>query len=71
MPLLQTLNQYNKATTVNYSKEYKDVITKPLKIHIIQATPFILLIRKWDHKIFVITIENIKKVLKPKQYIDP
>ena len=66
MPLPQTLNQYNKATTVNHSKEYENIITKPLKIHIIQATPFILLAKKRDHKIFIITIEDIKKALKPK-----
>ena len=35
LPLLRTLNQYNKAITVNYSKNYKDIITKPLKIYII------------------------------------
>ena len=46
-------------------------MTKPFKIYIIQAIPFILLARKRDHKIFIITIENIKKVLKPKQYINP
>ena len=67
----QTLNQYNKTTTVNYSKKYKDIITKPLKIHIIQAIPFILLAKKWDYEIFAIIIEDIKKVLKPKQYINP
>ena len=66
MPLPQTLNQYNKATTVNHSKDYKDVIIKPLKIYIIQTTPFILLIRKRDYKIFTIIIKDIKKVLKPK-----
>ena len=52
--------------TVNYSKEYEDVITKPFKIRVIRATPFILLIRKQDHEIFAIIIENIKKVLKLK-----
>ena len=71
MPLPQTLNQHNKATTVNHSKEYKNVIIKPFKIYIIQAAPFILLIRKRDHKIFVIIIEDIKKALKLKQYINP
>ena len=44
---------------------------KPLKIYIIRATPFILLVRKKNHKIFTITIKDIKKVLKLKQYIDP
>jgi hypothetical protein len=39
---------------------------KPFEIYIIQATPFILLTKKWDYKIFVVTIEDIKKVLKPK-----
>ena len=66
MPLLQTLNQYNKATTVNHSKECKDVITKPFKIYIIQVTLFISLIRKQDYKIFIVIIEDIKKVLKLK-----
>ena len=41
-------------------------MTKPLKIYIIQATLFILLAKKQDYKIFVITIEDIKKVLKLK-----
>ena len=57
--------------TVNYNKEYKNVITKPFKIYVIQAIPFILLTRKRDHEIFVITIKDIKKVLKFKQYINP
>ena len=51
---------------VNYGKEYKDVIIKPLEICVIQAAPFILLTRKQDHEIFVIIIENIKKALKLK-----
>ena len=66
MPLPQTLNQYNKTIIINYNKECKDVMIKPLKIYIIQAAPFILLIRKWDHKIFTVTIEDIKKALKLK-----
>jgi hypothetical protein len=44
---------------------------KPFKIYIIQAAPFILLAKKWDYKIFIVIIEDIKKVLKPKQYINP
>ena len=32
--------------TVDYGKEYKDIIAKSLKIYIIQAVPFILLIKK-------------------------
>ena len=71
MPLLQTLNQYNKAIIINYSKECKNVIIKPLKIYIIQAVPFILLVKKQDHKIFAVIMEDIKKVLKLKQYIKP
>ena len=51
---------------VNYGKEYKNIIIKPFKIYIIQATPFILLARKRDYEIFAITIEDIKKVLKLK-----
>jgi hypothetical protein len=37
----------------------------------IQATPFILLAKKRDYKIFVVIMEDIKKVLKLKQYINP
>ena len=66
MPLLQTLNQYNKTTTANCSKECKDNTLKPLKIYIIQAAPFISLARKRDHKIFAIIIEDIKKALELK-----
>jgi hypothetical protein len=60
------LNQYNKATPVNYNKKCKNIITKSLKIYIIQAAPFILLIKKWDYKIFTVIMEDIKKVLKLK-----
>jgi hypothetical protein len=56
---------------VNHSKEYKNIITKPFKIYIIQAASFILLAKKRDYKIFVVIIEDIKKALKPKQYINP
>ena len=65
------MNQHDRATTVNHSKEYKDVIMKPLEICIIWAAPFILLVRKRDHEIFAIIMEDIKKALKPKQYINP
>jgi hypothetical protein len=65
------LNQYNKATPVNYSKEYENIIIKLFKIYIIQAAPFILLAKKQDYEIFIVTIEDIKKALKPKQYINP
>ena len=41
-------------------------MTKPLKIYRIQAVPFILLTKKQDHKIFTVTMEDIKKVLKLK-----
>ena len=51
---------------INYNKEYKDIITKPLKIYRIQAIPFILLVKKQNYKIFVITIKDIKKALKLK-----
>jgi len=57
--------------TTNYSKDYKDLTSKPLEIHIIQAAPFILLAKKRDYKIFTITIEDIKKALELKQYINP
>jgi hypothetical protein len=56
---------------VNHSKECKNVMTKPFKIYIIQAAPFILLVKKQDHKIFIVIMEDIKKALKPKQYINP
>jgi hypothetical protein len=51
---------------VDYSKEYKNIIMKPFKFYIIQAVPFILLIKKQNYKIFIVIIEDIKKVLKPK-----
>ena len=56
---------------MDYSKKYKDITPKPLKIRVIQATPFILLARKRDHEIFIVIIEDIKKALKLKQYINP
>ena len=52
--------------TVNHGKECKDIIMKYFEIYIIQATPFILLARKRDHKIFVIIIKDIKKALELK-----
>jgi peptide subunit release factor RF-3 len=55
---------------VDHSKKYKNVITKPFEICIIQAIPFILLVKKWDYKIFTVIIEDIKKALKLKQYIN-
>jgi hypothetical protein len=45
-------------------------MTKSFKICIIQAAPFILLAKKQNYKIFIVTIKDIKKVLKPKQYIN-
>ena len=56
---------------MGHSKKCKDITLKPFKICVIQAIPFILLIKKQDHKIFAIIKENIKKVLKLKQYINP
>ena len=61
---------YNKTTTINRDKECKNIITKPFKIYKIQAVPFILLVKKQDHKIFTIIIEDIKKALELKQYIN-
>jgi hypothetical protein len=57
--------------TADCNKKCKDVTLKPLEIRIIQAAPFISLARKQDYKIFTITIEDIKKALEPKQYINP
>jgi hypothetical protein len=51
---------------VDHSKECKNVMTKPFEICIIQAAPFILLTKKWDYEIFVVTMEDIKKVLELK-----
>jgi hypothetical protein len=51
---------------VDYSKECENVIIKPFEICIIQAAPFILLAKKWDYKIFVVIIEDIKKALELK-----
>ena len=55
---------------VDYNKKYKDIILGSFEIYIIWAVPFILLVRKQDHEIFTITIEDIKKILKLKQYIN-
>jgi hypothetical protein len=56
---------------INHSKECKNVIIKPFEIYMIQAVPFILLVKKWDYKIFTVTIKDIKKALELKQYINP
>ena len=37
----------------------------------IQAVPFILLAKRQDYKIFTIIMEDIKKALEPKYYINP
>ena len=65
------MNQYDKATIENHGKKYKDITPKPLEIRVIQAAPFILLARKQNYKIFAVTIEDIKKALELKQYINP
>ena len=57
--------------TTNRSKECENDTLKPFKIRVIQAVPFILLIKKQDYKIFTVIIEYIKKALKLKQNIDP
>jgi len=45
---------------------------KPLEIRVIRAAFFIiLLVRKQDYKIFAVIMEDIKKALEPKQYINP
>ena len=44
---------------------------KPLEIRVIWAAPFMSLTRKQDHKIFIVTIDDIKKALELKQYINP
>ena len=44
---------------------------KLLEIYVIRAVPFILLVKKQDYKIFTVTMEDIKKVLELKQYINP
>jgi peptide subunit release factor RF-3 len=56
---------------VNHSKKCENVMTKFFKICIIQAVPFILLVKKWDHEIFIVIMEDIKKALELKQYINP
>jgi len=37
----------------------------------IQAVPFILLAKRQDYKIFAVIMEDIKKALEPKYYINP
>ena len=51
---------------VDYGKKYKDIALKSLEIYRIQTAPFILLVKKRDHEIFIIIMEDIKKVLKLK-----
>ena len=51
---------------MDYGKKYKNIILKPFKICVIQAVPFILLVKKQDYKIFIVIMEDIKKVLKLK-----
>ena len=51
---------------MDYSKKYKNITLKPFKICVIQAVPFILLVKKWDYEIFIVIIKDIKKVLKLK-----
>ena len=52
--------------TINRDKKNKNIIIKPLEIYKIQAVLFILLTKKRDHEIFIVIIEDIKKVLKLK-----
>ena len=51
---------------IDHSKKYKDITPKPFKICVIQTIPFILLVRRRDHEIFTIIMEDINKVLKLK-----
>jgi len=55
----------------DYNKDCNNIISNLLKIREIRADPFYILVRKRDHKIFAVTIEDIKKALKSKSYIDP
>jgi len=57
--------------TTDCSKECEDDMLKPLEFRMIRAIPFISLARKQDYKIFIVTMEDIKKALEPKQYVDP
>jgi len=56
--------------TTNCSKECEDNTSKPFEIYIIWAVPFILLARKQDYEIFAVIMEDIKKALEPKQYVN-
>ena len=57
--------------TTDCSKECEDDMLKPLEIRVIRAAFFIiLLVRKQDYKIFAVIMEDIKKALELKQYID-
>ena len=51
---------------INCNKEYEDIMTKPFEIYKIWAAPFILLVKKWDYKIFIVIMEDIKKAFKLK-----
>ncbi len=54
----------------DYDKDYDNVTSNLLEIREVRADPFYILIRKRDHEIFAVTIEDIKKAFKSKFYID-
>jgi len=54
----------------NYNKDYNNATSNLLKIREVRADLFYILIKKRDYEIFVVTMENIKKVFKSKFYID-
>jgi len=56
--------------TTDRSKECEDNTSKLFEIYVIQAAPFISLVKKQNYEIFTVIIEDIKKALEPKQYID-
>ena len=55
----------------DYNKDCDNATLNLLKIREIRADPFYILIKKRDHEIFAVTMEDIEKALKPKSYIDP
>ena len=54
----------------DYDKDCDNATSNLLKIREVRTNLFYILIRKRDHEIFVVTMEDIKKVLESKSYID-
>ena len=65
------LSENNKQSENHKKNEFEnDILKQFFKIHQIQAESFYMLTQKQDHKIFAVTMKDIKKTLKSKSYAD-